>query len=36
MLATARRYIVGEPGWEEVADHAISWAEVNVKSNAAI
>jgi pimeloyl-ACP methyl ester carboxylesterase len=22
-------YIVGEPGWEEVADHAIEWAERN-------
>ena len=28
--------IVGEPGWEEVADHAINWAEVNMKSNAAV
>jgi len=27
-------YIVGEPGWEEVCDHAISWAEQNVKSHA--
>jgi pimeloyl-ACP methyl ester carboxylesterase len=25
-------YIVGEPGWEEVADHAMDWAEANVKS----
>jgi alpha-beta hydrolase superfamily lysophospholipase len=23
-------YIVGEPGWEEVADHALDWAEQNV------
>ena len=23
-------YIVGEPGWEEVADHALDWAEENV------
>ena len=22
-------YIVGEPGWEEVADHALDWAEQN-------
>lgn len=25
-------YIVGEPGWEEVADHALNWAEQNAKS----
>ncbi len=28
--------IVGERGWEEVADHAINWAEVNAKSNVAV
>ncbi len=27
-------YIVGEPGWEEVADHALGWAEQNSKSTA--
>jgi non-heme chloroperoxidase len=25
-------YIVGEPGWEEVADHALDWAEQNLNS----
>ena len=24
-------YIVGEPGWEEVADHALAWVEQNAK-----
>jgi pimeloyl-ACP methyl ester carboxylesterase len=28
-------YIVGESGWEQVADHAIDWAEQNVKTTAA-
>ena len=27
-------YIVGEPGWEEVADHALHWAERNAKQRA--
>ena len=27
-------YIVGEPGWEEVADHAIDWAERNIATTA--
>jgi hypothetical protein len=29
-------YIVGEPGWEEVADDALGWAERNSRSTASI
>ena len=27
-------YIIGEPGWEDVADHALDWAEQNATSAA--
>ena len=29
-------HIVGEPGWEEVADQALDWAEENAKQDAPV